>query len=48
MFADETKEQDFYLQIKLIDYEQSKDSNSQHYKVVEVKTKPEGVTDENT
>ena len=38
MFADETKEQDFYLQIKLIDYEKSKDSNSQHY-TVEVKNR---------
>ncbi len=34
MFAGEMKEQDFYLQIKLIDYEKSKDSNSQHYSIV--------------
>ena len=47
IFANEIKEQDFYIQIKLIVYEQSKDSNSQHYSVVEVKTKLEGVTDEN-
>ncbi len=31
MFADEIKEQSFYLQITLIDREMSKDSNSQHY-----------------
>ena len=33
MFADEIKEEDFYLQIKLIGREKSKDSNSQHYHI---------------
>ncbi len=38
MFADEVKEQDFYLKIDLINREKSKDSNSQRY-IVEVKNK---------
>ncbi len=33
VFADEIKEEDFYLQIKLINREKSKDSNSQHYHI---------------
>ena len=38
MFADELKEEDFYLKIDLINREKSKDSNSQRYRV-EVKNR---------
>ena len=34
IFADETKEHDFYLKIDFINREKSKDSNSQHHTVI--------------